>query len=303
MATPTVQPVPRVLVASDFSRFADEAIRQADAWARRQQAELAALHVAPQSLPMHPLFPERQQRDVTDLVTLEGRLAQGLSDRIQRLTERSPDDFDVDVDFGDAYAAIVRRAEAIAATLVVVGSVGATDLERVRLGGVAEKVLRYAHCSVLVARPPSGGAVVLAATDLSDPALPAVQAAARESEARGGRLVVFHDVDLWATLGNGLGLLGPVPLGPSEQTVEQVRQSVIRILEGQLDRFGVDGEIRVAAEGNPAGAIVRAADDLDADLVVVATRGRTGLMRLALGSIAEAVVRRAHCSVLAVRTE
>jgi nucleotide-binding universal stress UspA family protein len=303
MATPTDQPIPRVLVASDFSRFADEAIRQADAWARRQQAELAALHVAPQSLPMHPLFPERQQRDVTDLVTLEGRLAQGLSDRIQQLTERSPDDFGVDVDFGDAYAAIVRRAEAIAATLVVVGSVGATDLERVRLGSVAEKVVRYAHCSVLVARPPSGGTVVLAATDLSDPALPAVQAAARESVARGGRLVVFHDVDVWSTVGSGLGLLGPVPLGPSEQTVEQVRQAVIRIVEGQLDRFGVDGEIRVSTEGNSAAAIVRAADELNADLVVVATRGRTGLMRLALGSIAEAVVRRAHCSVLAVRME
>jgi nucleotide-binding universal stress UspA family protein len=302
MDRPNDQTGRRVLVASDFSRFADEAIRQADTWARRQRAELAVMHVAPPSLPMHPLFPERQQRDLTDLVTMEKRLAQELSDRVQQLTARSPDDFGVDVDFGEAYAAIVRRAEDIAATLVVIANRGATDLERVRLGSVAEKVVRYAHCSVLVVRPLSGGAVVLAATDLSDPALPAVQAAARESTDRGGQLVVFHDVDLWSTLGSGLGVLGPVPLGPSEQTVEQVRQAVLRILAGQLDRFGVDGEVRVAAEGNPAAAIVRAADELNADLVVVATRGRTGLARLALGSIAEAVVRRAHCSVLAVRT-
>ncbi|MBN1606490.1 MAG: universal stress protein [Polyangiaceae bacterium] len=303
MDTPDSERSRCILVASDFSRSADEALRQADAWARRQQAKLSALHVVREALPVHPLFPQRQQRDVTDLVALQRRLAQELSDRIQRLTERSPDDVDVDVDFGDSYAAIVRRAEEIDATLVVVGSVGATDLKRVHLGSVAEKVVHYAHCSVLVVRPPSGGAVVLAATDLSDPALPALRAAARESQARGSRLVVVHDVDRWSVMGAEFGLLGPIPPGPSEQTVERVRLAASQILEGQLERFGVSGDIRIAGQGNPAATIVQAADELNADLVVVATRGRTGLARLALGSIAEVVVRRAHCSVLAVRAE
>jgi nucleotide-binding universal stress UspA family protein len=301
MDSPSDQAQTQILVASDFSRSADEAIRQAHAWAQRQGAALSALHVAPQSLPMHPLFPQLQQRDVMEMVTLQGRLAQELSDRVQQLTGLAPDDFSVDVDFGDAYAAIVRRAEEIAAALAVVASTGSTDLERVRLGSVAEKVLRYAHCSVLVARSPCGGKTVLAATDLSDPGLTALRAAARESQDRKGKLIVFYDVDVWSKVGSGLAPLGPVPPGPDQQTVEQVQQAATRILEGQLDRLGVDSEIRVTVEGNPAAAIVRAADDLKADLVVVATRGRTGIMRLALGSIAETVVRRAHCSVLAVR--
>ena len=100
----------RILVASDFSRSADEAIRQADAWARRQQAKLSALHVVREALPVHPLFPQRQQRDVTDLVTLERGLAQELSDRIRRLSESSRDEVDVAVDFGDPGAVGGERA-------------------------------------------------------------------------------------------------------------------------------------------------------------------------------------------------
>lgn len=295
------QPHPRVLVASDFSRSADEAVRQAHAWALRLGADLHAVHVASQVLPMHPLFPENQQQDVSDLVTLERRLGQQLSERITQLTERAPETFSVDVDYGSVYAAIVRRAEEVSAALVVIGNIGGTDLERVRLGSVAAKVVRCAHCSVLVARPPSGGSLVLAGTDLSDPALPAVQAAAREAQARGSKLIVFHDIEVFSTVASGLGVLGPVPIGPDEQSVQRVRQAAIRVVQGQLDRLGVDAEIRVAVEGHPAAAIVRAADDLGVGLVVVATLGRTGLMRLAPGSIAEAVVRGAHCSVLAVR--
>jgi nucleotide-binding universal stress UspA family protein len=292
-----------VLVATDFSSSADEAIRQADAWARRRRAELSVMHVAFRFLPMHPLFPQRNQGDLSDLVALESQLAEQLTDRVASLTGRVGDEFTVDVDFGEPYAAIVKRAEETAAGLLVVGSTGATELERVPLGSVAEKVVRNAHGSVLVARPVPGSGVILVASDLSDPAQPAVEAAAREAQARDARLVVFHELEPWTTLPDGLGVLGPLPAEPDARTLEQVRQAVTEILKGQLGRFGVPGEVRVAASGDPASAIARAAREENADLVVVANRGRTGLARLALGSVAETVVRRAHCSVLAVRAQ
>jgi nucleotide-binding universal stress UspA family protein len=217
------------------------------------------------------------------------------------LTGRPDDEFAVDVDFGEPYAAIVKRAEETGAGLLVVGSTGATELEQVYLGSVAEKVVRYAHCSVLAARPLPASGVILVASDLSDPAQPAVEAAAREAQARGARLVVFHEIEPWSTLPNGLGVLGPLPVEPDERTLQQVSQAVTEILKGQLGRFGAQGDVRVAAGGDPASAIARAAREENADLVVVANRGRTGLARLALGSVAETVMRRAHCSVLAVR--
>jgi nucleotide-binding universal stress UspA family protein len=54
-------------------------------------------------------------------------------------------------------------------------------------------------------------------------------------------------------------------------------------------------------DGSAAAAILSAASELPAELVVVGSHGRTGLNRVALGSVAEAVVRAAPCSVLTVR--
>ncbi len=56
-----------------------------------------------------------------------------------------------------------------------------------------------------------------------------------------------------------------------------------------------------AVQGDAATAILEAARTLPAELVVVATRGRTGIARMVLGSVAEKVVAHAHCSVLAMR--
>ncbi|MDB4946941.1 MAG: Universal stress protein UspA [Labilithrix sp.] len=55
------------------------------------------------------------------------------------------------------------------------------------------------------------------------------------------------------------------------------------------------------AKSRPWQEIVQIASDLEADLVIVGTAGRTGLSRLALGSVAEQVVRHAGCPVLVVR--
>ena len=59
--------------------------------------------------------------------------------------------------------------------------------------------------------------------------------------------------------------------------------------------------IRIGS-GSVPGAILAAAGALDADLIAMATEGRTGLTRLLLGSVAEAVLREAHVPVLMIRT-
>jgi nucleotide-binding universal stress UspA family protein len=53
--------------------------------------------------------------------------------------------------------------------------------------------------------------------------------------------------------------------------------------------------------GEPADAIVKIAESEGADLIVMGTHGRTGLTRLLMGSVAEAVVRKAPCPVLTVK--
>ncbi len=53
--------------------------------------------------------------------------------------------------------------------------------------------------------------------------------------------------------------------------------------------------------GNPSDEIVRFADEQGVDLIVLGTHGRTGAVRLLMGSIAEAVVRKAACPVLTIK--
>jgi nucleotide-binding universal stress UspA family protein len=55
--------------------------------------------------------------------------------------------------------------------------------------------------------------------------------------------------------------------------------------------------------GEPAAEILEVAKEAKVDLIVVGTHGRTGLEHALMGSIAERVVRRAHCPVLTVRPQ
>jgi nucleotide-binding universal stress UspA family protein len=50
--------------------------------------------------------------------------------------------------------------------------------------------------------------------------------------------------------------------------------------------------------GDPAATIVRLAEEEDVDMIVLGTHGRTGLLRMVMGSVAEAIVRHANCPVL-----
>ena len=53
--------------------------------------------------------------------------------------------------------------------------------------------------------------------------------------------------------------------------------------------------------GDPAGEVVRIAEDEGAEMIIIGTHGRTGMTRLLMGSVAEAIVRRAPCPVLVYR--
>jgi nucleotide-binding universal stress UspA family protein len=59
--------------------------------------------------------------------------------------------------------------------------------------------------------------------------------------------------------------------------------------------------VRRLVMGDPAAEIPRVAKEENVDLIVMGTHGRTGLLRLLMGSVAELVVRRAPCAVLTVR--
>ncbi|CAN5858309.1 hypothetical protein BH23ACT11_BH23ACT11_04920 [soil metagenome] len=87
-----------------------------------------------------------------------------------------------------------------------------------------------------------------------------------------------------------------------EQQREEARHLLGEQVEGIRRSGGSVAEAHFA-DGVPDEEIVKAADNLDAGLVVTGSRGLGGIRRTLLGSVSEVVVRHAHCSVLVVRTE
>lgn len=82
--------------------------------------------------------------------------------------------------------------------------------------------------------------------------------------------------------------------------IEQELLNYLRSIRLDLPQGGVTTDVEVRF-GEPAEEIIAFAQDAKADLIAMCTHGRTGLARWAYGSVAEKVLRHAHCPVLLVR--
>lgn len=89
---------------------------------------------------------------------------------------------------------------------------------------------------------------------------------------------------------------------------DQAQKTLDGFLTEQIARFEKTGakinHKRVAAAvdfGSPTERILALAEELKADMIVIGTHGRTGMQRLLVGSVAENVLRHAHCTVLVAR--
>jgi len=272
----------RVLVATDFSVGADEALREGARLAAQAEGPLGVVHVLP------PLGPNAvRPRDVV------GRLTRAIRERLRRVDAR--EDSEIFVDEGTDYEQIVHRGAQWHAELIVVGARSPAPLGHM-FRGVGERVVRDAHCPVLVARPGHGQGGVLAATDLTKPSLPAVVAGAEEADRRGTRLRVVHAVGFLDMEARYL-----LSQGSSNDAGDSDFAGLEEKLEDAVARLGIDPTCLIL-DGPATRAIIGKAKAIDAELVVVATRAKTAGVRAVLRSVAEDVVRSAPCSVLVVRS-
>jgi universal stress protein A len=168
---------------------------------------------------------------------------------------------------GDPVAVLLKQAEAERVTLIAVGSHGHRRAAGLLLGTVAARMLRDAHCSVLVARPAGDPAAwpqsIVVGVDGSDESAAAFTVARSVAERFGG----------------GVRALAST----KDQLDGEVAQAIAPELEEQDE---------------PALGVLVAASE-PADLVVVGSRGLHGLK--ALGSLSERVAHQARSSVLVVR--
>lgn len=153
-------------------------------------------------------------------------------------------------------------------------------------------------------RPDEMFKTIVVGTDGSDPANAAVRHAADLARAFGASL---HLVGAYRSASSSAAMASvDVDVVPFEtQALLDADQAIAATARRRLDdaaaAVGVEASVHVA-DGDPAEVILDVAERVGADLVVVGSRGMSGLKRLFLGSVSSRVSHGAHASVLIVHT-
>ncbi|HEX7472614.1 MAG TPA: universal stress protein [Candidatus Limnocylindrales bacterium] len=198
---------------------------------------------------------------------------------------------------------IVDEAVAFRAELVVVGSRGLGPLKSMLLGSVSAEIVDHAPCPILVVRKAAFDTILLAV----DGSPSAVAAATFLGACR---FLAAHPIEVLSVAASSTHL-PPVPLtGMSDAAFEA---DAVRVSESrrwteaiaataveQLRSDGLHARWSIS-QGNPAHEIIEAARCFGCDLIVVGSRGHTGLTRIVLGSVARNVLLHTEASVLIVR--
>ena len=273
-----------VLAATDFSDSGKEAVATAIALAERSAGKLAVISVAERPPMLPPLPLRRYSEDPDELWSRETRRSMtALRKRLRRKHEGTRGFVRV----GTPWREIVELASELRVDSIVVGSRGLTGIERLLLGSTAENVVRHAPCPVLVVRdgPLKRIRRVLLPVDWDEGSKAAVRYA-----------VARADDDLEIQAIHAIAFPRLIEAESADALSDDAPSS--RKLRRFLDRLGAKDIPSKVVLGQPAEAILDAAEDVD--LVIIATRGRKGAARALLGSVAEKIVRRASGPVLVV---
>lgn len=281
-----VIPLKRILFATDFSKTAALAFDYAVLIARRFGARIDAVHVIPpqtEDTASHVLELEQAIGKAADDVVRDKRLVRAFS----------------------ADTGLIDEAKSTKADLVILGSHGRTGFRHALLGSVAERVLRLAPCPVLTVKSSEAGGSatarigrILCPVDFSADSKAALKSAHDFATATGAKLLAMHVVEpILYPVEYGMG---PVPSVDLETVaVGNARTKLAELVKADL------GDEQVATRvvfGRADQAICDLARDEGYDLILLATHGLTGLKHLLLGSVAERVVRYAHCPVLTMKS-
>lgn len=287
-----------IVVPVDGSKLAERAFALALPLAQQHGARLAILYVAPNTLQaivrggvtvLDPSLDNVRRRETEKYVVRTAK----------RLNKQTGVAVEPHVREGDPAEVIADFTAEARDALVVMSSHGRGGFKRFWLGSVADRLLHLARVPVLLLKGGrstgsrmTGASVfkrMLVAVDGSERSEVALRAAQTLLEGAGGQVTLTHVVDA----------AGAMPATQLQQRPEQfISESYLAPLarEAASDRLEVDYQVIV--DDAVAPALVKLAGELDADCIVVATRGAGGTERLVFGSVADKVVRTSPVPVI-----
>lgn len=284
-----------IIVPIDYSDAALRALRTA-----------LTIAPAPSDVSVVHVFDEMSLIGVhwNETLSPEQKRAEGLTRMALWLAEHNIEGVQQEVLIGDAGLEIADYARQARATLIVVPSHGRHGLQRLLLGSVTERIVRYCDCPVLVLRhdqvEPDSKSLnwlprqrVIVPVDFSESSPAAAWTAIELVDSR-TNVDAIHVVVPLDHLYAGI----PGEEMPTDAARRDERQ---QYLERYLAERDLDIMRAHAIIGDPGTAIVDYANEHSADLIVIPSHGYHGVDRLTLGSVAERVLRHAQCAVLVLR--
>jgi nucleotide-binding universal stress UspA family protein len=203
---------------------------------------------------------------------------------------------------GLAATAILEKAEAWPADLIVAGTRGRSALVRAVLGSVSLKLVKDAKCSVRIGRPSKhdGPIRLFVGNDGSHEAETAIDAICRRTWPPGTsvRILAVHEALVAVASPNvamAPDLYGKINEDERVRLQDVSNQAALKLQKAGLAAFPS------LIEGDPKGSLVNEAQDWKASTIFVGACGRGGVERLLLGSVSSATVAHAHCTVEVVR--
>ncbi len=141
----------KILIATDGSKYTQDAIREGLAIARAHGSQVYALYVIDtRALATAPGMPEPE--NIYQLLEEEGKVAVGQVKAAASDARAGPVPVETFVLSGHPSAVITKFARDRGVSLIVVGTLGKSGIEELLLGSVADKVIRTAPCPVLVVK-------------------------------------------------------------------------------------------------------------------------------------------------------
>jgi universal stress protein E len=268
----------RILAGTDGSERAEEAVGRA--------AQLASVTGAPLDL-VYVIDTSRPHDDAEVEPKAEAVLqrAEAIASSMRSVPASTR------VVAGDLAEVLVEEATDHAVDLICVGPDAGLLAGAIRVGRVASHVLRHAPCSVLVGREAGSTfpANILCGVDGSNTSIETAGLAARIAVASAAELRLQNVVPVFE------GDEREWTLDDDEPDPTEIESAA------QVARAAGARPIRQRALGRPEYAILEAVERERSDLVVVGSRGLSGVARVLLGSVSEYVARHAYCSVLVAR--
>lgn len=289
-----------LVVAIDFTPSCKNALREAVRLATLNFAKLTAIHV------MDEFLVEELKRALsTDQATVRAEWQEKLRKFVEE-SEVNATAVEIEVRIGHPFLEISDCCRVHGADLLIMGAKGSRN-EPGRVGVIAAKCVRKAPVDVLLVREDACGPFkhLVTCVDFSENANKAVQHALVLAQQDGASLDCLHVYQsaLAMSLDYG-GLVAPMPIGIDNQALEIWQKEMAKFIEPlQAEYPSVNVRPVTLERVNIREAILEHVKETGADMVVLGTRGKTGLRELLIGTTAEKIVANAPCSILAVKPE